>query len=139
MPSLCQSRTRERLVALLNSLGQHVGLPKSPSVIFSQNDLLNSFYFSPLHQEQLIDEVNLIDNLNEESRDDDNDVLPNNINQIDKNNLTKCENINSTNIVEVLPISNRLSNLKSSQSILDDNNFINNTFSFLDDLETQNY
>ncbi|KAI1301913.1 Protein furry -like protein-like [Halotydeus destructor] len=36
-PWLSQSRTRERLVALLTTFGQRVGLPKSPSVIFSQS------------------------------------------------------------------------------------------------------
>lgn len=36
-PWLSQSRTRERLIALLTTFGQRVGLPKSPSVIFSQN------------------------------------------------------------------------------------------------------
>ncbi|XP_071438579.1 protein furry [Hetaerina americana] len=40
-PWLCQSRVRECLVSLLNTCGQRVGLPKSPSVIFSQSsDLL---------------------------------------------------------------------------------------------------
>ena len=36
-PWLSQSRTRERLVSLLTTFGQRVGLPKSPSVIFSQS------------------------------------------------------------------------------------------------------
>jgi hypothetical protein len=36
-PWLSQSRIRERLIGLLTSCGQRVGLPKSPSVIFSQN------------------------------------------------------------------------------------------------------
>lgn len=36
-PWLSQSRIRERLICLLTSCGQRVGLPKSPSVIFSQN------------------------------------------------------------------------------------------------------
>lgn len=36
-PWLSQTRTRERLISLLTSCGQRVGLPKSPSVIFSQN------------------------------------------------------------------------------------------------------
>lgn len=36
-PWLSQSRTRERLIGLLKSFGKSVGLPKSPSVIFSQN------------------------------------------------------------------------------------------------------
>lgn len=35
-PWFSQARTRERLVSLLTSFGQRVGLPKSPSVIFSQ-------------------------------------------------------------------------------------------------------
>lgn len=36
-PWSCQQRVRDKLVSLLNSFGQRVGLPKSPSVIFSQN------------------------------------------------------------------------------------------------------
>lgn len=36
-PWFSQARTRERLVSLLTSFGQRVGLPKSPSVIFSQS------------------------------------------------------------------------------------------------------
>lgn len=36
-PWLSQARIRERLIGLLISCGQRVGLPKSPSVIFSQN------------------------------------------------------------------------------------------------------
>jgi len=36
-PWSCQSRVRDKLVGLLTSFGQRVGLPKSPSVIFSQN------------------------------------------------------------------------------------------------------
>ncbi|RWS20435.1 Protein furry-like protein, partial [Leptotrombidium deliense] len=36
-PWLSQSRTRERLISLLTTFGQKVGLPKSPSVIFSQS------------------------------------------------------------------------------------------------------
>lgn len=36
-PWLSQYRTRERLIGLLKSFGKSVGLPKSPSVIFSQN------------------------------------------------------------------------------------------------------
>ncbi|XP_026809010.1 protein furry isoform X2 [Rhopalosiphum maidis] len=39
-PWLCQSRVRELLVSLLMSCGQRVGLPKSPSVIFSQSSEL---------------------------------------------------------------------------------------------------
>ena len=35
-PWLSQSRTRERLIGLLRSFGKSMGLPKSPSVIFSQ-------------------------------------------------------------------------------------------------------
>lgn len=35
-PWLSQSRTRERLIGLLRSFGKNMGLPKSPSVIFSQ-------------------------------------------------------------------------------------------------------
>ncbi|CAH0386341.1 unnamed protein product [Bemisia tabaci] len=35
-PWMCQSRVRECLVNLLTTCGQRVGLPKSPSVIFSQ-------------------------------------------------------------------------------------------------------
>lgn len=39
---LAQVRIRERLIGLLNRCGQRVGLPKSPSVIFSQNsDILD--------------------------------------------------------------------------------------------------
>jgi len=34
-PWQCQSRVRECLVNVLNACGQRVGLPKSPSVIFS--------------------------------------------------------------------------------------------------------
>ena len=36
-PWSCQARVRDKLVSLLQSFGQRVGLPKSPSVIFSQN------------------------------------------------------------------------------------------------------
>ncbi|KAK7496521.1 hypothetical protein BaRGS_00012173, partial [Batillaria attramentaria] len=36
-PQASQARTRERLVNLLTCFGQRVGLPKSPSVIFSQS------------------------------------------------------------------------------------------------------
>ncbi|XP_037818190.1 protein furry isoform X4 [Lucilia sericata] len=36
-PWMCQSRVRECLVNLLTTCGQRVGLPKSPSVIFSQS------------------------------------------------------------------------------------------------------
>lgn len=36
-PWSCQARVRDKLVGLLTSFGQRVGLPKSPSVIFSQN------------------------------------------------------------------------------------------------------
>ncbi|XP_054710198.1 protein furry-like [Uloborus diversus] len=36
-PWLSQARTREHLIGLLTSCGQRVGLPKSPSVIFSQS------------------------------------------------------------------------------------------------------
>ncbi|RWS16502.1 protein furry-like protein [Dinothrombium tinctorium] len=36
-PWLSQARTRERLIGLLTTFGQKVGLPKSPSVIFSQS------------------------------------------------------------------------------------------------------
>ncbi|XP_067137576.1 protein furry [Centruroides vittatus] len=36
-PWLSQTRTREHLIGLLTSCGQRVGLPKSPSVIFSQS------------------------------------------------------------------------------------------------------
>lgn len=36
-PGSCQARVRDKLVSLLQSFGQRVGLPKSPSVIFSQN------------------------------------------------------------------------------------------------------
>uniref|UniRef100_A0A336LX10 CSON006579 protein n=1 Tax=Culicoides sonorensis TaxID=179676 RepID=A0A336LX10_CULSO len=40
-PWMCQGRVRECLVNLLTTCGQRVGLPKSPSVIFSQSsDLL---------------------------------------------------------------------------------------------------
>ncbi|KAK4300624.1 hypothetical protein Pmani_027179 [Petrolisthes manimaculis] len=39
-PWLSQARTRECLVNLLNTCGQRVGLPKSPSVIFSQSSEL---------------------------------------------------------------------------------------------------
>lgn len=39
-PWMSQAAVRERLVNLLNSCGQRVGLPKSPSVIFSQNSEL---------------------------------------------------------------------------------------------------
>ncbi|KAB7503185.1 Protein furry [Armadillidium nasatum] len=39
-PWLSQARVRERLVNLLNTCGQRVGLPKSPSVIFSQSSEL---------------------------------------------------------------------------------------------------
>lgn len=40
-PWMCQSRVRECLVNLLTTCGQRVGLPKSPSVIFSQtSDLI---------------------------------------------------------------------------------------------------
>ncbi|XP_050540856.1 protein furry isoform X2 [Daktulosphaira vitifoliae] len=39
-PWLCQSRVRELLVSLLMTCGQRVGLPKSPSVIFSQSSEL---------------------------------------------------------------------------------------------------
>nr|XP_040568440.1 LOW QUALITY PROTEIN: protein furry-like [Lepeophtheirus salmonis] len=39
-PWLSQARVRERLVNILNSCGQRVGLPKSPSVIFSQTSEL---------------------------------------------------------------------------------------------------
>merc|ERR1719346_713306 len=39
-PWMSQSRVRERLVTLLNTCGQRVGLPKSPSVIFSQTSEL---------------------------------------------------------------------------------------------------
>ncbi|CAG0921746.1 unnamed protein product [Notodromas monacha] len=35
-PYMSQARTREKLVNLLTSCGQRIGLPKSPSVIFSQ-------------------------------------------------------------------------------------------------------
>ncbi|XP_014783664.1 protein furry, partial [Octopus bimaculoides] len=36
-PMMSQTRTRERLISLLNYFGQRIGLPKSPSVIFSQS------------------------------------------------------------------------------------------------------
>ena len=36
-PWTSQARVRDKLVSLLTSFGQRVGLPKSPSVIFSQN------------------------------------------------------------------------------------------------------
>merc|ERR1719361_1541255 len=39
-PWMSQSRVRECLVNLLNTCGQKVGLPKSPSVIFSQSSEL---------------------------------------------------------------------------------------------------
>ncbi|KAG0718123.1 Protein furry [Chionoecetes opilio] len=39
-PWLSQARVREALVNLLNTCGQRVGLPKSPSVIFSQSSEL---------------------------------------------------------------------------------------------------
>ncbi|KAJ2954552.1 hypothetical protein O0L34_g2835 [Tuta absoluta] len=39
-PWMCQSRVRECLVNLLTTCGQRVGLPKSPSVIFSQSSEL---------------------------------------------------------------------------------------------------
>merc|ERR1719225_2079502 len=39
-PWMSQSKVRERLVNLLNTCGQRVGLPKSPSVIFSQTSEL---------------------------------------------------------------------------------------------------
>lgn len=39
-PWQCQSRVRECLVSVLNACGQRVGLPKSPSVIFSQSSEL---------------------------------------------------------------------------------------------------
>lgn len=39
-PWQCQSRVREALVSVLNACGQRVGLPKSPSVIFSQSSEL---------------------------------------------------------------------------------------------------
>ncbi|XP_025416970.1 protein furry isoform X3 [Sipha flava] len=39
-PWLCQSRVRDLLVSLLMTCGQRVGLPKSPSVIFSQSSEL---------------------------------------------------------------------------------------------------
>merc|ERR1719397_2046791 len=39
-PWMSQSRVRECLVNLLNTTGQKVGLPKSPSVIFSQSSEL---------------------------------------------------------------------------------------------------
>ena len=36
-PWACQTRVRDKLISLLTSFGQRVGLPKSPSCIFSQN------------------------------------------------------------------------------------------------------
>lgn len=41
-PWLSQGRTREHLVSLLTACGQRVGLPKSPSVIFSQTSDIQS-------------------------------------------------------------------------------------------------
>ena len=38
-----QQRVRDRLIALLNATGQRVGIPKSPSVIFSANSQFGDF------------------------------------------------------------------------------------------------
>ncbi|KAG8224237.1 hypothetical protein J437_LFUL002693 [Ladona fulva] len=45
-PWLCQSRVRECLVSLLNTCGQRVGLPKSPSVSL-ENDVQEDISYTP--------------------------------------------------------------------------------------------
>ncbi|KAG1696979.1 Protein furry -like [Nymphon striatum] len=68
-PYLSQARTRERLVNLLMSCGQRVGLPKSPSVIFSQSSDLLERHSSMCSSTE---EVSIINNdMSAESKLDD--------------------------------------------------------------------
>ncbi|GFY64535.1 protein furry [Trichonephila inaurata madagascariensis] len=62
-PWLSQARTREHLIGLLTSCGQRVGLPKSPSVIFSQSsDIIE-------HQSSMCSSTEEISATNNESAD----------------------------------------------------------------------
>lgn len=119
-PHLSQSRTREKFVALLNSSGAHVGLPKSPSVIFSQYDVTNGGSF-----------INAIQQQSESDLDEnhqDNDVIV----EVNEN-----EEFQSKDGI-VIGGDSKPNEIRNSHSNLmfDDNNFITDTFSFLDDLDS---
>jgi hypothetical protein len=134
-PLLSQSRTKEKLVALLNSSGQHVGLPKSPSVIFSQNDILNNFYFSK--KEQIMDDAEQNETLNDENQALEGPAA--------KARELSEQKVDGSNEVDVSMLNKLMKghsesrfSIRGSQGLIDDNNFINNTFSFLDELDSQN-
>ncbi|XP_015783421.1 protein furry [Tetranychus urticae] len=69
-PWLSQSRTREKLIGLLRSFGKSVGLPKSPSVIFSQNSDIIERQSSMGSSEEDITNTN--NDVSAESKHDDN-------------------------------------------------------------------
>ena len=136
-----QSKTREKLVSILNVSGQqHIGLPKSPSVIFSQNDVVNgtnNFYFQEQEQkEQDLDQK-------QQQAQEQNGGFYGSRRSIDGS----LHKIGSMGIFDIQLNDKGKSSIKNSTTslhmrasssnilgLMDDNNFINHTFSFLDDV-----
>ncbi|XP_038055333.1 protein furry homolog-like isoform X2 [Patiria miniata] len=73
-PQLSMRRTRERLVNVLNALGQKVGLPRSPSVIFSSTSDITQERQNSLCSSS--ESTSLVDAMNSDSKQEEGGDIP---------------------------------------------------------------
>jgi hypothetical protein len=136
-PQQSQSRTRERILALINLSDKHIGLPKSPSVIFSQSDLAaTTTATNPFFTSIDIDEDDEDETETKKKAEANDDKGMNRVCSL--SNIRLITNDDEGNKGNKATKSTTLTDNDRQMSMfnLDDNNFINNTFSFLDDVDT---